>query len=116
MPRGGVMTGQAAATMMAMEPHTGVKLAAITEADRKQYGLSPVLTGVLITEVEPDCEVSGLGVVAGDVITVVQDMPVAAPDEVWSAVKAAHEQHQPYLAVLVQSKSGAQWLPISISR
>ena len=116
MPHGGVMTGQAAAMMMAMEPHTGVKLAGITEADRKQYGLNPTLTGVLITEVEPDCEVSGLGVVAGDVITVVQEMPVAAPDEVWSAVKAAHEQHQPYLAVLVQSKSGAQWLPISISR
>ena len=95
MPRGGVMTGQTAATMMAMEPHPGVKLAAITEADRKQYGLSPVLTGVLITEVEPDCEVSGLGVVAGDVITVVQEMPVAAPDEVWSAVKAAQSNTSP---------------------
>jgi S1-C subfamily serine protease len=116
MPRGGVMTGQAAAKMMEMEPHPGVSLAAITEADRKQYGLGAAQTGVLITKVEPDCEASDFGVVPGDVITSVQDAPVAAPDQVWSAVKTAYQQHQAYLAVLIQTKAGAQWLPISIGR
>jgi len=115
MARGGVMTGPAAEAMMQTEPHPGVKLAPITEGGRKQYGLSPKLQGVLITQVEPDCEVSDLGVKAGDVIVAVQEIPTSTPDAVWNAIKEAHEQHRPYLALLVQNKSGAQWISISMS-
>lgn len=115
MPNGGPMTGAAAAAMMDMEPHPGVKLAALTEADRKQYGLSAAQTGVLITQVDPNCEASALGVVAGYVILAVQDTPVTSPDEVWNAVTQAHQQHREYLDVLIQTNTSAQWVAFSIN-
>lgn len=114
MPGGGVMTGMAAEAMMSSAPDPGVKLAPITDADRKRYGLSPKLTGVLITHVEPDSEARDFGIQAGDIITAVQGAPVTTPDEVRRAIKEAHEQRRPYLAVLVQSRTGAQWFPMSI--
>jgi serine protease Do len=114
MPHGGMMTGHMAAMMAEKAPDTGVNLAQITDATRKQYGLDPNLTGVLIASVEADTEASDLGIVPGDVITSVQGTPVTAPDEVKHAVMTAHEQHRPYLAVLIQGKNVARWVTISI--
>jgi len=114
-PNGGVMTGQAAMEMMARAPDLGVRLAVLDEGGRKQYGLSPELSGVLITHVEADSEASDLGISEGDVVTVVQGATVRTPDDVRSAVHEAQEQHRAYIAMLVRSKSSAQWIPISIS-
>jgi serine protease Do len=114
MPQGGMMTGHMAAMMAQKAPDTGVKLALITDAARKQYRLDPKLTGVLISAVEADTEASDLGIVPGDVITAIQGTPVTTPDEVKHAVMTAHEQHRPYLAVLVQGKNAARWVSISI--
>jgi serine protease Do len=111
----GTMTAQAAARMMAMAPDPGVEVGAITEAARQQYGLDPALTGALITQVRPNSEASYSGVTVGDVITMVDKTPVATPDDVHKAVNDAHDQDQAYLAVLIQTKSGAQWVSISIS-
>jgi serine protease Do len=113
--QGGTMTAQAAARMMAMAPDPGVEVGTITEAARKQYGLDPTLTGALITEVRPNSEAFYFGIKVGDVITMMDKTPVAGPDDVHKAIKDAHEQDRPYCAVLVQTKSGAQWVPISIS-
>ena len=111
----GMMTGQAAAAMMAMAPDPGMEIAPITEEARKQYGLDPALTGALITEVRPNSEASYLGVSVGDVITTVGRTLVATPDDVLKAIKEAHDQDRPYLAALIQTKSGAQWISLSIS-
>jgi serine protease Do len=114
MPQGGMMTGHMAAMMAQKAPDIGVKLAPITDAARKQYGLDPKLTGVLLASVEADTEASDLGLAPGDVITSIQGTPVTTPDDVRNAIKTAHEQHHPYLAVLIQSKSAARWVSISI--
>jgi S1-C subfamily serine protease len=73
------------------------------------------LTGALITQVRPNSEASYSGITVGDVITMIDKTPVATPDDVHKAVKDAHDQDQAYLAVLIQTKSGAQWVSISIS-
>jgi serine protease Do len=112
---GGMMTGQAAAAMMAMAPDPGMEIGPITAEARKQYGLSPTLTGVLITQVRPQSEASYLGVTVGDVITLVDRTPVAAPDDVHKAIKEAHDQDRAYLAALIQTKGGPQWISLSIS-
>jgi serine protease Do len=111
-PHGGAMPGQ---TTSAMEPNPGVTLAPITEADRKLYGLSPALTGALITQVRPNSEAGYRGVVPGDVIVAVERTPVATPNDVHKAIKEAYAQDRPYLAMLIQTKTGAQWVSISIS-
>ena len=73
------------------------------------------MTGVLINQVRPNSEASYLGVAVGDVITTVDRIPVATPDDVLKAIKEAHDQDRPYLAALIQTKSGAQWISLSIS-
>lgn len=114
MPQGGMMTGHMAVMMAQKAPDPGVKLALITDAARKQYGLDPKLTGVLISAVEADTEASDLGLARGDVITSTQGTPVTTPDDVVHAINTAHEQHRPYLALLIQSKNVARWVSISI--
>jgi serine protease Do len=113
-PNGGVMTGQAAAEMMAKAPDMGVRLAGLDDATRKHYAVGSDVSGVLIAHVDPDSEASDLGVKEGDVILRVQGTPVATPDDVRRAVKEAQDRHRAYLAVLLRSKSGTQWIPVSI--
>ena len=90
-PAQGVMRDQAAQKMIEAAPDPGMRLAAITEEARKQYGLDPELTGALVTTVESDCEAHDLGIVPGDVIINVQGQSVATPDDVWQAIEAAHK-------------------------
>ncbi len=113
-PQGGIMSAQAAAKMMKMEPDPGVKLAPISAADRKQYGLSPDVTGILVTQVEPDSEAHELEIQPGNVIIAILGASVRTPNDVWRAIQEAHEHGQPYLAVLIRSGKGAQWVSFSI--
>ena len=114
MPNGGMMSGKMADMMIASAPDPGVRLAAITDADRKKYSLDPKLAGVLVASVQKDCEARDLGIVAGDALTAVQGVPVTSPEDVRRAVQDAHAQHRSYLAILVQSKTSARWLSLSI--
>jgi serine protease Do len=113
-PGGGMVSKDQAQAMMDKDPDPGMKLAEITDATRKQYGLDPTLTGALVVSVEPDSEAHDLGIVPGDVITATQAEPVATPKDVQSAISAAHEQHLPYMSVLIQSNNGVHWLSLSI--
>jgi serine protease Do len=114
MPEGGMMSERMAAAMIQKMPDPGVRLAPLTDEARKQYGLDPRLDGALVASVEKDCEARDLGIVPGDVVTAVQGAPVATPDDVRRAVQTAHDQRRPYLAVLVQGKSGTRWVSLSI--
>jgi serine protease Do len=114
MPGGGIANAQMAEAMILKAPDPGVKLAPVTDAARKQYGLDPNLAGALVASVESDCEARDLGIVAGDVVTAVQGTPVATPDDVRHAIEVAHGQHDRFLAVLVEGKSGARWVSLSI--
>ena len=115
MPAQGVMEAQSARLMIEQAPDPGLRLASITEEARKQYGLDPGLTGALVSAVEPDCEARDLGFVPGDVITNVQGQPVTNPDDVRHAIQTAHEERRNYLAMLVRSKNGERWIPLSIT-
>ncbi len=111
---GGAPTGQAADATIAAEPHPGITLAALTDANRKQYGLGRDQIGVVITKVEPGCEAEALGVQPGNVVLAVEDTQVVTPDQVTTIFKTAYEQRRPYVAVLVQTSNGAIWFPYSV--
>lgn len=115
MPYGGMMHGAMAEAMMARPPDSGMTLTAINDDDRKKFGLDPKLDGVLVAAVEADCEARELGIQPGDVIKAAQGEPVASPADFAHAVQEAHEQHRPYLAVLLQKKQQLRWLPLSIT-
>jgi serine protease Do len=113
-PNGGVMSGHEAAEMMKAMPDLGVRLAALDDAERKQYGLDPAVSGVLIAHVEADSEASDLGIQAGDVVLNMQGTPVTTPDDVHRVVRQAHDKHLAWIAVLLRAKTGPYWIPISI--
>jgi serine protease Do len=110
-----MMHGEMAQAMRQQAPDPGVKLAEITEADRKQYNLDPSLTGALVTSVEKDCEAADLGIVPGDVVIDVQGQPVTSPADVRRALQEAHEHQRPYLAMLVHAAKATRWVSLSIS-
>ena len=114
MPGGGVMSAQMAEAMIQKMPDPGVRLAALTDAARKEFGIDAKVSGVLVASVEADCEARDLGIVTGDVITAAQGAPVATPDDVRHAVQTAHQLRRPFLALLVQGKSGARWVSLSM--
>jgi serine protease Do len=116
MPGGGVMSAQTADAMIQKMPDPGVKLAPLTDQARKQYGIDANMTGALVASVEADCEARDLGIVAGDVITGAQGAPVDSPDDVRRAVRTAHDRQRPFVAILVQGKSGARWVSLSMGR
>jgi serine protease Do len=114
-PAQGTTPAEAARNMIEEAPDPGMRLAPITEAARKQYGLDPALTGALVSAVEEDCEARELGIVPGDVITNVQGQPVTSPDDVQHAIENAHEERRGYLAMLIQAKDSLRWVSLSIT-
>jgi serine protease Do len=114
MPQGGVMSASDAKAMAQKPADPGVRLEPITETARQQYSLDRKLNGVVVTAIERDSEAADLGVAVGDVVTSVQGSPVSTPADVQRAVAAAHEQHRPYIAALVQGKSGLRWISLSM--
>jgi serine protease Do len=114
MPGGGMMSAQTAEAMIQKTPDPGVRLAPLTDAARNHYGIDPKLTDALVSSVEADCEARDLGIVAGDVVTSVQGAPVATPEDVRRAIRAASQQRRPFLAVLVHGKSGVRWVSLSM--
>jgi len=111
----GAAAVQAAGKTTSLAPHPGVTLAALTDANRQQYGLGRDQIGVVITKAEPGCEAEALGVQPGNVVLEVDDTQIAMPDQVKTIFKMAYEQRRPYVAMLVQTSNAAIWLPFSIS-
>jgi len=113
MPEG-VLAANMAKAMDNEAPDPGVQLIPLTDAARKQYGLDEKLAGALVASVEFNCEARDLGIVPGDVITATLQGSVATPDDVQRAIQAAHQQHRPFLALLIQGPSGVRWVSLSI--
>ena len=91
-----------------------MKLAQLTVVARNRYRLDPKLRGILVTAVEKDCEASNLGVLPGDVITMVQDVRVALLADVNRALTTAYEQHHEFIAMLLRGKGGTRWVSLSM--
>jgi len=111
------LPGVAPNTIMAANDRAqndGLTLAPLTEEARKKYGIDGKLNGTLVTAVEKDSEAGDLGIVPGDVLTFVQDTPVADPDDVQSALAKAYDQRLPFAAVLVQGKIGIRWVSFGV--
>jgi serine protease Do len=116
MPGGGIMDTHLTDAMLNKMPDPGLRLVPLTDAARKQYGIDAKLSGVLVESVEIGSEAQDLGIVAGDVVIMVQTAPVVTPDDVRQAIETAHHQHRPSLAVLFHGKTAARWLSLSMGR
>jgi serine protease Do len=111
-----VMSAGMAEKMSKMMPDSGLRLVPITDDRRNQYRLDVTVKGALVSSVENDSEAADLGVLPGDVVTFVQDVPVGTPSEVHDVARKAYDERRPFVAMLLQSARGTRWISLSLGR
>jgi serine protease Do len=72
-------------------PDYGLHLAAISSALRRQYKLAASARGVVVTKIDTDGEAADTNLSAGDVIVKAENQQAKSPNDVFVALKAAHE-------------------------
>jgi serine protease Do len=92
----------------------GLQTAAMTDALRAKYKLTPALKGAVITAVAPGTPGDESGLAPGDVIVRVQDTPVADPAEVLARFNDARQSKRRHVLVLVQGHDGLRWVPLFV--
>lgn len=91
-------------------PDCGLILAPLTAAARHYFHLSTD-QGVVVSAVDPASEAFTNGIVPGDVIKRVQNVPVDSPDQVMRLIDQA-QRSQRFVALLVASKTNRRWVPL----
>jgi serine protease Do len=89
----------------------GVALSPIPEPARRELGLEPGTSGVLVQRVEPNSPAAENGLEPGDVIVSANNQPVTAPPDVASAWTEAQKQKRPMLLRVLRSN---QYLFVAI--
>ncbi len=92
----------------------GLTLAAMTDKNRADYGLSEELEGVLITAVENDGPAAEKGVRAGDVIIEVSQSEVSSPSEVSEFVNEARASGRRSVLMLIDRKGELRFVAMRL--
>jgi serine protease Do len=92
---------------------TGMHLVDITPTLRKRFDLQQT-SGVVVEQVADGTEASSLGLVAGDVITMVGDQPAASVKVVDEHLDHAAEANGYLVPLLVQGKSTTRWVTVYV--
>jgi serine protease Do len=102
------------AMMSATPSNPGMTLAAIGEAQRKEFGLAPDQIGVVVTEVAPGGAAAREKIVAGDVILAVRGQSVSTPADVEAALRELASHDVRYAPLLVHAERGNHWVTLPI--
>lgn len=111
-------TAPAPAAMATLDPSPDpvMKLAPLTDAARRQFGIAPDTSGVLVQSVGKDEAGEDQGLQPGDVVVNVNGTVVGRPDDVDAAIRKARDAHQAYIPFLVAGRNGLHWLSYTPGR
>jgi serine protease Do len=84
----------------------GMTIAELNDETRTQFGISPDVSGVVVTEVTPNSIAAERGVVAGEVITEIAQESVSSPKDAMDRIAALKEQGRKNALLMLASKSG----------
>jgi serine protease Do len=100
----------------------GLKATELTDAVRSTQAVPAAVQGVLVTEVGHDTDAARRGVVAGDVIMQVGDVPVATASALFERIGATRKAgHDMAMLLIFPKNKGAsafaspKWLPVRLS-
>jgi len=94
----------------------GLTIGELNDDTRAQFGISPDISGVVVTEVAPNSAAAEKGIVAGDVITDIAQESVATPQEVMDRIKALKGQGRKSALLMLASKSGElRFIPVPMN-
>ncbi len=88
----------------------GLQLAELTDYARGKYNLDPHQQGVLVAEVSPNSVADDRGLVAGDVMMMIENQPVHSVEEVRQRVDELRQQSERSVLTLVSGKEGLRWV------
>jgi serine protease Do len=98
-------------TAIAEKPDLGIKLSGITDSMRRRYSMN-VKSGAVIASVDPKSAAGAAGLVPGDVVLRVQNMPVTSPADFKRALKATRKLGRHFVLLLVRKKNAWQWVAV----
>jgi serine protease Do len=90
----------------------GLKLAALTPDLRKQFSLSGMAKGVVITEVPQTNAGAAQGLRPGDLLIAVGQSPVASPEEIKASAAAARKLGRKYLLMRVERDGSTRFVAL----
>jgi serine protease Do len=84
----------------------GMTVSELNDETRTQFGISPDVSGVVVTEVAPNSVAAERGVVAGEVITEIAQESVSSPKDAMDRIAALKDQGRKNALLMLASKSG----------
>ncbi len=89
----------------------GIKLTDVTASTNAHFGMA-LAAGALVAAVAPGSAAGAAGLVPGDVILRVENMPIANPADFASAIQTARKLGRYFVPMLVQKKDERQWIAV----
>lgn len=84
----------------------GLSITPITDELRAKYEIDKEVTGLVVTDVEPDSDAARKSIVEGNVIVEVKGAKVSSPDEVKKEVEAAKKSGRKSVLLLIADAKG----------
>jgi serine protease Do len=90
----------------------GMQMSAITQDTRDQYDIDMAVTGVVITNVDPNSEAAEKGFRPGDVIVSVGNKNVRAPEDIQLGITDARRANRESVLFLVAGRGGQRYVAL----
>lgn len=93
---------------------TGLKYGPLDPATRAAAHLDATTTGIAVLDVTPDSPADDHGLSKGDVITQIDQAPIASPEAFAAAIATARKSGRQSVLLLVQNADGQQFIPLPL--
>ena len=84
----------------------GLQIEALTDELREKYRIDKSVSGVIVTQVDPDSAAANKNIKAGDVIVEAAQDPVAAPQDVARNIRKMHKSGRTAILLRIEDASG----------
>jgi len=92
----------------------GAKMSELTDRERETYGVAEDVSGVLIVAVKRGGLAARNGLRQGDVITMLNRVPVTSPDQVSDIISSAKKKGLKNVPILLTRSNGARFMPFRL--
>jgi len=93
----------------------GITIKAIDKQERDIYAIRDSLDGIIISDVEDESEAAEKGLIAGDVISEINQKPVTSVTEFQETLSAAKEAKRSSILLLVHREDNTRFVALGIS-
>jgi len=94
----------------------GVRLGALDDTTRHNFGIGEDVTGVVVTDLERRGVAAGRGIRPGDVIVSVGNEAVSAPAEVAAGIRLAEENKRQAVLLLMNRNGQKRYVSLPLPK